>query len=221
MHLRVVAPTCLVALVALSCGSLKYELLKDTSLPNPPSKPVKIYITGFPVISKANIVDPKAAVGSGPGGYSGGNAAAATNELASVGNYLAVISRPTRIEDLSGAILRELRKPDVRVFTDLEMISGMDAVRTISNPFELVAGSEEADLEIEGNVLLMSERVSKKFSQNTTSVEVQITVRDVSTDAVSGKKPLRAGIQMVFNSRELEEAMAVAAITGMTQKILF
>ena len=221
MRLRVSTPVCLVALFVLSCGSLKYELLKGTSVPNPPSQTVKIYITGFPVTSKANIVDPKAAVGSGPGGYSGGNTASATNSLASVGNFLAVISRPTRIEDLSGAILRELRKPTVRVFTDLDMITGMDAVRMIRNPFELVAGSDEADLEIEGNVLLMSERVSKKFSQNTTGLEVQITVRDVSTDAVSGKKPLRAGIRMIFNSRELEEAMAVAAITGMTQKILF
>ena len=221
MRLLKIIAIAVVALVGWSCGSLKYELLKGTSVPNPPTAPVKIYVTGFSVTSKANIVDPKAAVGSGAGGYSGANASSATNALASVGNYLAVISRPTRIEDLSGAIIRELRKPQVRVFNDLEMITGLEEIRLIDNPFELVAGSEDADLEIDGDVMLMSERVSKKFSQKTTSIEVQVSTRDMVTGSMSDKKPLRAGIRMIFNSRELEEAMAVAAITAMTQKILF
>ena len=33
--------------------------------------------------------------------------------------------------------------------------------------------------------------------------------------------PLKTGIRMVFNSKELEEAMAVAVMTYLTQKTLF
>jgi len=37
-----------------SCGGLKYEMLKGTSLENPPEEPIKIYIKEFQVDSKAS-----------------------------------------------------------------------------------------------------------------------------------------------------------------------
>ena len=55
-------------LVGSTACTLKYEALKDTSLPNPPSMPVKIYVKEFPVESKANVVDPRTANSAGSQG---------------------------------------------------------------------------------------------------------------------------------------------------------
>ena len=48
-------------LAGLAACTLKYEVLKNTSLANPPLAPIKIYIKEFPVESKANVVDPRVA----------------------------------------------------------------------------------------------------------------------------------------------------------------
>ena len=45
------------------CGNLKYMVLKGTSIDNPPVERVKVYVKGFPVFSKANVVDPNARLG--------------------------------------------------------------------------------------------------------------------------------------------------------------
>ena len=209
--------------VALLVGStactLKYEALKDTSLPNPPSMPVKIYVKEFPVESKANVVDPRIAnsVDSQGTQY-------ITNALASQGNELLQISRPSRIEDLSGALLRELRKDKVRIFTQTDRVAVLDedSVREVNNPFTLVSeDSDEADLEISGTALITSQRVRKVFSSQTQRVQVEVSVKDLKTGKVSTKSPVDAGIVMTFNSRELEEALAVAVVTSLTQKLLF
>ena len=206
-------------LVGLTACTLKYEALKDTSLPNPPSMPVKIYVKEFPVESKANVVDPRIAnsVDSQGTQY-------ITNALASQGNKLLQISRPSRIEDLSGALLRELRKDKVRIFkqTDWVEVLDEDSVREVNNPFTLVSeDSEEADLEISGTALITSQRVRKVFSPQTQRVQVEVSVKDLKTGKVSTKSPVDAGIVMAFNSRELEEALAVAVVTSLTQKLLF
>ena len=209
--------------VALLVGStactLKYEALKDTSLPNPPSMPVKIYVKEFPVESKANVVDPRIAnsVDSQGTQY-------ITNALASQGNKLLQISRPSRIEDLSGALLRELRKDKVRILTQTDRVEVLDedSVREVNNPFTLVSeDSDEADLEISGTALITSQRVRKVFSPQTQRVQVEVSVKDLKTGKVSTKSPVDAGIVMTFNSRELEEALAVAVVTSLTQKLLF
>ncbi|MBI2501957.1 MAG: hypothetical protein HYW07_01840 [Candidatus Latescibacteria bacterium] len=198
--------------------SLKYDLLSGTSVPNPPSGPIKIYIKEFKVESKASVVDPSAAVGgaSVESGSSGINALAS-----SAGNKLIEISRPTRIEDLSGAIARELRRDKVRVFSQLEVIKDLQTVRVVANPFQLVSSDAEAQLEISGSALISSQRIGKVFSQETKSIEVAVTVKDLKNGAANKKTPLRAGVKMVFNSKELEEAMAIAVVTNMAQKILF
>lgn len=207
----------LVALVLCGCGSLKYDVLKNTSVPNPPGEPIKVYVKQFPVQSKASVVDPLVAVG---GGQTGGGQV--TNTMASVGNELVTISRSSRIEDLSGALLRELRQKKVRVFTQLDQIADLETVRLVDNPFVLVpSGSEEAQLEISGAALINSQRVNKIFSQETKNVEIELTIKDLKTGNENGKEPLRAGIIMTFNSRELEEAMAIAVVTSLTQKVLF
>ncbi|MDE2809539.1 MAG: hypothetical protein OXN90_14085 [Gemmatimonadota bacterium] len=206
-------------LVGLTACTLKYEALKDTSLPNPPSMPVKIYVKEFPVESKANVVDPRIAnsVDSQGTQY-------ITNALASQGNKLLQISRPSRIEDLSGALLRELRKDKVRIFTQMDRVEVLDedSVREVNNPFTLVSeDSDEADLEISGTALITSQRVRKVFSPQTQRVQVEVSVKDLKTGKVSTKSPVDAGIVMTFNSRELEEALAVAVVTSLTQKLLF
>ena len=203
----------------LSACTLKYEVLKETSLNNPPTGPIKIYIREFPVESKANVVDPRVA-----------NSAAAsqgqqavTNSLASEGSKLVQISRPSRIEDLSGAVLRELRKDKVRIFSQTDRVNTLDedSVRQVDNPFELVSEGTEADLEISGSALITSQRVRKVFSQLTQGVQVEVEVKDLKTGNTSKKSPIDAGVIMTFNSRELEEALAIAVVTSLTQKLLF
>ena len=119
-------------LVGSSACTLKYEALKDTSLPNPPSMPVKIYVKEFPVESKANVVDPRTANSASSQGTQ-----YITNALASQGSKLVQITRPSRIEDLSGALLRELRKDKVRIFTQTDRVEVLDgdSVRQVNNPF--------------------------------------------------------------------------------------
>ena len=208
--------------VALLVGStactLKYEALKDTSLPNPPSVPVKIYVKEFPVESKANVVDPRTA------NSAGSQNTQITNALASQGSRLVQITRPSRIEDLSGALLRELRKDKVRILTQMDWVEVLDkdSVREVNNPFTLVSeDSDEADLEISGTALITSQRVRKVFSPQTQRVQVEVSVKDLKTGKVSTKSPVDAGVVMTFNSRELEEALAVAVVTSLTQKLLF
>lgn len=206
-------------LVGATACSLKYEALKDTSLTNPPSMPVKIYVKEFPVESKANVIDPRSANSVADQG-----AHYSTNALASHGNRLLQITRPSRIEDLSGALLRELRKQRVRVFmqTDRVEVLDEDSVRQVNNPFALVAeDSDEADLEISGTAVITSQRVRKVFSPQTQRVQVAVSVKDLKTGKVSKKSPVDAGIVMTFNSRELEEALAIAVVTSLTQRLLF
>jgi hypothetical protein len=200
------------------CWTLKYEVLKGTSLANPPGAPIKVYIKEFPVDSKASVVEPRAAdAAEAQGGY-----VRYTSDLAKTGNKLTRISRPSRIEDLSGVVLRELRKDKIRIFSQLELIEdlGEENVRQIDNLFELVSATE-AQLEISGTALISSQRIRKAFSQQTQSVEVAIEVKDLKTGKVHKKPPLTARVMMTFNSRELEEAMAIAVMTSMTQKLLF
>ena len=206
-------------LVGSTACTLKYEALKDTSLPNPPSMPVKIYVKEFPVESKANVVDPRTANSAGSQGTQ-----YITNALASEGNRLVQITRPSRIEDLSGALLRELRKDKVRIFTQTDRVEVLDgdSVRQVNNPFALVsADSDEADLEISGTALITSQRVRKVFSPQTQRVQVEVSVKDLKTGKVSTKSPVDAGIVMIFNSKELEEALAITVVTSLTQKLLF
>ena len=209
----------LALLGGLSACTLKYEVLKETSLTNPPPGSIKIYIREFPVESKANVVDPRVA-----------NSAAAsqgqqavTNSLASEGSKLVQISRPSRIEDLSGAVLRELRKDKVRIFSQTDRVKTLDegSVRQVDNPFELVSEGTEADLEISGSALITSQRVRKVVSQLTQGVQVEAEVKDLKTGNSSKKSPINAGVIMTFNSRELEEALAIAVVTSLTQKLLF
>lgn len=206
-------------LVGSVACTLKYEALKDTSLPNPPTTPIKIYVKEFPVESKANVVDPRMATSATdqPTQY-------VTNALASHGNKLLQISRPSRIEDLSKALLHELRRDKVRILTQTDRVEVLDedSVRQVDNPFTLVlADSDEADLEISGTALITSQRVRKVFSPQTQRVQVEVSVKDLKTGKVSKKNPVDAGIVMTFNSRELEEALAVAVVTSLTQKLLF
>ena len=206
-------------LVGSMACTLKYEALKDTSLPNPPSMPIKIYVKEFPVESKANVVDPRAANSTASQGSQ-----YITNALASQGNKLVQITRPSRIEDLSGALLRELRKDKVRILTQTDRVEVLDedSVRQVDNPFELVSeDSDEADLEISGTALVTSQRVRKVFSPQTQRVQVEVSVKDLKTGKVSTKSPVDAGIVMIFNSKELEEALAIAVVTSLTQKLLF
>ena len=208
-----------VLLVGSTACTLKYEALKDTSLSNPPSMPVKIYVKEFPVESKANVVDPRTANSAGSQGTQ-----YMVNALASQGNKLVQITRPSRIEDLSGALLRELRKDKVRILTQTDRVEVLDgdSVRQVNNPFTLVSeDSDEADLEISGTALITSQRVRKVFSPQTQRVQVEVSVKDLKTGKVSTKSPVDAGIVMTFNSRELEEALAVAVVTSLTQKLLF
>ena len=206
-------------LVGSVACTLKYEALKDTSLPNPPTTPIKIYVKEFPVESKANVVDPRMATSA-----TDQSTQYVTNALASHGSKLVQISRPSRIEDLSKALLHELRRDKVRIFTQTDRVEMLDedSVRQVDNPFALVsADSDEADLEISGTALITSQRVRKVFSPQTQRVQVEVSVKDLKTGKVSKKNPVDAGIVMTFNSRELEEALAIAVMTSLTQKLLF
>lgn len=207
------------AALALGLGSctLKYDVLRGTSVPNPPTAPIKIHIKEFQVVSKASVVDPAAAVGGAAEG--GGRAVSGLAEKS--GNKLIEISRPSRIEDLSGAIIRELRKNQVRVFAQLELVKDLQTVRLVENPFELVSSDAEAQLEISGTAQINSQRIGKVFSQDTKNIEVVVAVKDLQSGNISRKTPLGVGVKMVFNSKELEEAMAIAVVTSLSQKILF
>jgi len=211
----------IVAAAALALGlgacTLKYDVLRGTSVPNPPTAPIKIYIKEFQVVSKASVVDPAAAVGGAS--EDAGRAAGGLAEKS--GNKLIQISRPSRIEDLSGAIIRELRKDQVRVFSQLELVKDLQTVRLVENPFEMVSSDAEAHLEISGTAQINSQRIGKVFSQDTKNIEVAVTVKDLQSGSTSRKTPLGVGVRMVFNSKELEEAMAIAVVTSLAQKILF
>lgn len=213
---RIIAIAALLALGLGSC-TLKYDVLRGTSVPNPPTAPIKIYIKEFQVISKASVVDPAAAVGGAAegGGHGGGGLAEKS------GNKLIEISRPSRIEDLSGAIIRELRKDKVRVFAQLEMVKDLQTVRLVENPFVLVSSDADAQLEISGTAQINSQRIGKVFSQDTKNIELTVTVKDLQSGSVSRKTPLGVGVKMIFNSKELEEAMAIGVVTSLSQKILF
>jgi hypothetical protein len=120
-------------------------------------------------------------------------------------------------------VLRELRKEKLRIFSQMDRVEQLDkdSVREVTNPFVLVADNTEADLEISGSARITSQRVRKVFSQNTQNVQVQVEVKDLKTGQISKKTPIDAGIVMIFNSRELEEALAIAVVTSLTQKLLF
>ena len=76
-------------------------------------------------------------------------------------------------------------------------------------------------MEISGAALITSPRVRKVFSQLTQGVQVEVEVKDIKTGKTSQKSPVDAGVIMTFNSRELEEALAIAVVTSLTQKLLF
>jgi hypothetical protein len=213
---RIIAITAVLALGLEAC-TLKYDVLRGTSLPNPPTALVKIYIREFQVVSKASVVDPVAAAGGATEG--GGRMISGLAEQA--GNKLIEISRPSRIEDLSGAIIRELRKNQIQVFSQTEMVRDLQTVRLVDNPFEVVSSDADAQLEISGTAQINSQRIGKVFSQDTKNIEVALTVKDLHDGSTSRKNPLRVGVKMIFNSKELEEAMAVAVVTSLAQKILF
>ena len=202
------------------CGNLKYIALKGTSIPNPPAEPIAIFIREFPVKSKASLVDPTAAVSSP---YDPGSRSTATTTSGLVANTRDIeITRSSRIEDLVGAVLRELRRDRLRVFYDLEAVNDLENVREIDNPFKLAVAEETGiELEISGNALIRSRRISKKFTQKTDGVEIILTIKDVKTGAVLEKGPLKVGVHMIFNSVELEEAMAIAVVTYLTQRTPF
>ena len=206
-----------VLVLGLEACTLKYDVLRGTSVPNPPTAPIKIYIKEFQVVSKASVVDPAAAVGGAA--ESGGHAGGGLAEKA--GNKLIEISRPSRIEDLSGAIIRELRKNQIQVFSQLDLVKDLQTVRLVDNPFELVSSDVDAQLEISGTAQINSQRIGKVFSQGTKNIEVAVVVKDLQSGNISKKSPLGVGVKMIFNSKELEEAMAIAVVTSLAQKILF
>lgn len=200
----------------VGCGNLKYEMLRGTSVPNPPTAPVALYLKEFPVASKASVIERRVMVSEEGGG--GGSSISA---LAEESSGITEISRPSRIEDLVGALLREMRRDTVRVFTDLNQIADLEMVRRLQNPFKIVSSEKEAQLILSGRALIRSQRISKTFSQNTTGVELELSITDVASGKTMKREKLRAGIQMTFNSRELEEAMAIAVVTYLTQKTFF
>lgn len=201
------------------CGGLKMAVLIGTGLPNPPTEPVAVYVEAFPVTSKAAVLERRAVVGGGATEPSSGSSISA---LADVGAAIMEISRPCRIEDITGAVLRELRRDSLRVFVDLEDIADLEDVRLIKNPFRLVAtDSEEAQLAIQGTAVIRSQRISKEFSPLTTGVDLGLEITDLATGQRTEMGTQRAHIRMLFNSKELEEAMAIAAVTRLNQKTLF
>ena len=203
--------------ITVGCGNLKFLALKGTELENPPSMPIKVYVKEFPVTSKANVVDPNAALGDSDvvGGRS-------INALAEAGNAIMVISRNSRIEDLTRTLLRELRRDKLRIFAELDRVRDLQNVREIANPFVLVPPEDDdAQLEISGSVLLLSKRVEQRFSQKSTSATVEVVITDLATGKQIRMPPVKAGINMTFNSKELEEAIAILISTVVTQKTLF
>ena len=203
--------------VTVGCGNLKFLALKGTELENPPSTPIKLYVKEFPVTSKANVVDPNAALGDSDMG--GGRS---INALAEAGNAIMVISRNSRIEDLTRSLLRELRRDKLRVFSELDRVRDLQNVREVANPFILVPPEDDdAQLEISGSVLLLSKRVEQRFSQKSTSATVKMVITDLGTGMQIRMPPVKSGINMTFNSKELEEAIAILITTVVTQKTLF
>ena len=203
--------------VTVGCGNLKFLALKGTELENPPSTPIKLYVKEFPVTSKANVVDPNAALGDSDMG--GGRS---INALAEAGNTIMVISRNSRIEDLTRSLLRELRRDKLRVFSELDRVRDLQNVREVANPFILVPPEDDdAQLEISGSVLLLSKRVEQRFSQKSTSATVKMVITDLGTGKQIRMPPVKSGINMTFNSKELEEAIAILITTVVTQKTLF
>lgn len=203
--------------VTVGCGNLKFLALKGTELENPPSTPIKLYVKEFPVTSKANVVDPNAALGDSDMG--GGRS---INALAEVGNAIMVISRNSRIEDLTRSLLRELRRDKLRVFSEFDRVRDLQNVREVANPFILVPPEDDdAQLEISGSVLLLSKRVEQRFSQKSTSATVKMVITDLGTGMQIRMPPVKSGINMTFNSKELEEAIAILITTVVTQKTLF
>ena len=203
--------------VTVGCGNLKFLALKGTELENPPSTPIKLYVKEFPVTSKANVVDPNAALGDSDMG--GGRS---INALAEAGNAIMVISRNSRIEDLTRSLLRELRRDKLRVFSELDRVRDLQNVREVANPFILVPPEDDdAQLEISGSVLLLSKRVEQRFSQKSTSATVKMVITDLGTGKQIRMPPVKSGINMTFNSKELEEAIAILITTVVTQKTLF
>ena len=203
--------------VTVGCGNLKFLALKGTELENPPSAPIKLYVKEFPVTSKANVVDPNAALGDSDMG--GGRS---INALAEAGNTIMVISRNSRIEDLTRSLLRELRRDKLRVFSELDRVRDLQNVREVANPFILVPPEDDdAQLEISGSVLLLSKRVEQRFSQKSTSATVKMVITDLGTGKQIRMPPVKSGINMTFNSKELEEAIAILITTVVTQKTLF
>jgi hypothetical protein len=83
------------------------------------------------------------------------------------------------------------------------------------------AESGEAELVISGTALIRSRRISKRFTRTTDSVEIGLTVMDVATGLEVAKDDLQLGVNLVFNSEELEEAMAVGVVTHLLQKTLY
>ena len=203
--------------IAVGCGNLKLLALKGTELENPPSMPIKMYVKEFPVTSKANVVDPNAALGDSDVG--GGRS---INALAEAGNAIMVISRNSRIEDLTRTLLRELRRDKLRIFAEFDRVRDLQNVREIANPFVLVPPEDDdAQVEISGSVLLLSKRVEQRFSQKSTSATVEVVITDLATGKQIRMPPVKAGINMTFNSKELEEAIAILISTVVTQKTLF
>jgi hypothetical protein len=203
--------------ITVGCGNLKFLALKGTELENPPSMPIKMYVKEFPVTSKANVVDPNAALGDSDVG--GGRS---INALAEAGNAIMVISRNSRIEDLTRTLLRELRRDKLRIFAEFDRVRDLQNVREIANPFVLVPPEDDdAQLEISGSVLLLSKRVEQRFSQKSTSATVEVVITDLATGKQIRMPPVKAGINMTFNSKELEEAIAILISTVVTQKTLF
>ncbi len=204
-------------LLAMGCSNLKLLALKGTSLENPPLQPVKIYVKEFPVTSKANVVDPNAALGDND--YTGGRS---INALAEVGNAIMVISRNSRIEDLTRSLLRELRRDKLRIFSEYDRVTDLKNIREIDNPFVLVSPEdEEAQLEISGSIYLLSQRVEQRFSQKSTSARLDLVIKDIKSGIEVRLPSTQAGISMAFNSKELEEAIAIFISTVLTQKTLF
>ena len=144
------------------------------------------------------------------------------NALAEVGNAIMVISRNSRIEDLTRSLLRELRRDKLRVFSELDRVRDLQNVREVANPFILVPPEDDdAQLEISGSVLLLSKRVEQRFSQKSTSATVKMVITDLGTGKQIRMPPVKSGINMTFNSKELEEAIAILITTVVTQKTLF
>ena len=205
----------LIGLALAGCVRLKYEILKRTSVPNPPVERIKVYIKEFPVDSRASVVEPLAAVS-----YQYYDDA--ETSLQSTATALAEIARSSRIEDLSASLLRELRRDQIRTLLDVGKVSSLNGVRLIDNPFELVPPDDaEARLEIMGKATIYSQRLGDQFSRNTSRVDIEVGIKDLQTGKVHMQVPFPAGINMVYNSRELEEAMAVTVATVLARKTPF